>query len=108
MHTPHANAFHASAHAESFCGDNPASKKARVGNEARHNEGVYLTLSLRHTEIFQTISIKVLNLATVDAPGVIISIRCSFIASHCCTLSGAVYICIYAPRGYDFSYRRGL
>ena len=46
-----------------------------MGKEARHNEGVYLTLCLRHTEIFQTISIKVLNLAAVDAPGVIISTR---------------------------------
>ena len=40
----------------------------------RHNEGVYLTLCLRRTEISQIYSIIVLNEAMEDAPGVIISI----------------------------------
>ena len=44
IRTPHTNVFHASAHAEPFCGFNPASKEDWVGKEARHNKGVYLTL----------------------------------------------------------------
>ena len=46
-----------------------------AGNEARHNEGVYLTLCLRRNESSKFITIKVLSIATVDAPGVIISCR---------------------------------
>ena len=50
--------------------------KRALGGKAgvkRHIEGVYLTLCLRRIEIWQTFGIKVLNLATVDARGVITS-----------------------------------
>ncbi len=53
----------------------PCNQGGRVGNEARHNEGVYLTLCLRRIES-RKFAIKVLNIATVDVPGVIISTPC--------------------------------
>ena len=46
--------------------------------EARHNKGVYLTLCLRRNESSKFTIIKVLNLATVDAPGVIFSFLCGY------------------------------
>ena len=61
--------------------------KAGIGRECesgRHMEGVYLTLCLRRFEIWQTFGIKVLNLATVDAPGVIISRPAVYPASPNC------------------------
>ena len=53
-------------------------KGERVGKEARHNKGVYLTLCLRRNESSKFTIIKVLNLATVDVPGVIISFLCGY------------------------------
>mgnify|MGYP004562471761 FL=1 len=53
-------------------------KGERVGKEARHNKGVYLTLCLRRNESSKFTIIKVLNLATVDAPGVIFSFLCGY------------------------------
>lgn len=44
----------------------------------RHNKGVYLTLCLRRNESSKFTIIKVLNLATVDAPGVIFSFLCGY------------------------------
>ena len=52
-----------------------------MGKEARHNEGVYLTLCLRQSGISQIHSIKVLNLATVDALGCDYIIPCGFFAN---------------------------
>ena len=52
-------------------------------------------LCLRRTRISQIQSISVLNVATVDVPGVIISTPMPFHASHRCTLLGMVYLCVF-------------
>ena len=62
-----------------------------MGSGARHNEkGVYLTLCLRRAESCK-FKIKVLNIATVDVPGVIISTPCGIVqvivASFGCNVS---------------------
>ena len=72
-----------------------------MGKEARHNEGVYLTLCLRQSGISQIHSIKVLNLATVDAPGVIYP-SAWFIDNHYCAILGAIGSCVYVPCGYGY------
>ena len=62
-----------------FCGlSHLHDEGERVGKEARHNKGVYLTLCLRRNESSKFTIIKVLNLATVDAPGVIFSFLCGY------------------------------
>ena len=47
------------------------------------------------SQISQIQSISVLNVATVDVPGVIISTPMQFHASHRCTLLGMVYLCVF-------------
>ncbi len=56
----------------------PYKKGGWVGKEARHNKGVYLTLCLRPIESRKFV-FTVLNTATVDVPGVIISSRVVFV-----------------------------
>ena len=53
-------------------------QRRKGGKEVRHNKGVYLTLCLRRNESSKFTIIKVLNLATVDAPGVIFSFLCGY------------------------------
>ena len=67
--------------------------------EARHNKGVYLTLCLRRNESRKFKVIIVLNLATVDAPGVIFFIPVWLYVSHHCILTDAVYFGIHIPHG---------
>ena len=74
-------------------------KGERVGKEARHNKGVYLTLCLRRNESSKFTIIKVLNLATVDAPGVIFFIPVWLYVSHHCILTDAVYFGIHILHG---------
>ena len=67
-------AYPSLGHAEPFARDHfLATRRSGWENEARHNEGVYLTLCSGQSVIAQITSIKVMDIATVDAPGVIIS-----------------------------------
>ena len=61
-----------------FAGYHICMTKEKGWVEARHNKGVYLTLCLRRNESSKFTIIKVLNLATVDAPGVIFSFLCGY------------------------------
>ena len=79
-----------------------------MGSGARHNEkGVYLTLCLRRAESCK-FKIKVLNIATVDVPGVIISTPCGIVQVIVAYLLRCNVIMYYVPRMVWFSYRRGL
>ncbi len=78
-------------------------RQRRLGGqkEARHNKRRLLDALFETDRNLANSLIVVLNLATVDAPGVIYP-SVWFIASHHCTLLGAMCLCIYAPRGYDY------
>ena len=78
-----------------------------MGSGARHNEkGVYLTLCLRPIESRKFV-FTVLNIATVDVPGVIISIP-KRLCRHGVHLAWCSRLRYTGLLRYDFSYRRGL
>ena len=90
-------------HTPSLARGNPIQRSGgRAGNEARHNEGVYLTLCLRRVEILASFSGKSsLELSNGRCPG------CDytpiwFSVSHHCILWNAMHCCIDTPYGLDF------
>ena len=86
-----------------------ATKEVRVGNEARHNEGVYLTLCLRRTEIFQNHQYQSLELSNGRCPGCDYITSCMVYSKSSLRLLGVACSCkTDAMRGFGFSYRRGL
>ena len=78
-----------------------------MGNEARHNIRRLLDALFETVWNLANYSIKVLNLATVDVPGVIISCR-GFLVCTYCILLDAVSSDVYWVPWFDSSYRRGL
>ena len=86
-----------------------ATKEGRVGNEARHNKGVYLTLCLRQSEIFQSNQYQGLELSNGRCSG------CDYINTMWHTVQAIVApllrcdVIVYMRHAwFGFSYRRGL
>ena len=83
-----------------FCGlSHLHDKGERVGKEARHNKGVYLTLCLRQLGISQIQSHYSLELSNGRCPGCDFFIPVWLYVSHHCILTDAVCFCVHIPHG---------
>ena len=102
IHTLHIHASMPQHTPSLFVGSLLQTKEVRVGKEARHNKGVYLTLCLRQLGISQIQSHYSLELSNGRCPGCDFFIPVRFTANHHCTLLGMVYVCVYESHSMDF------